>query len=186
MGRSVRALVLVAALLAVGVFAGSAIAQWWSVPGSAEAVDGARAVLRPRERVRVEVVNAGGRTNMARSATDVLREGGFDVVTMGNAGTFDQDSSVVLDRVGRLDMARSVADALGIRQVRSEPDSNLFVDVSVRLGGAWDPPAPAVAETLTSPAWWDVRRFLPRREEGPPAASPSDGPMADPAREDGR
>ena len=185
MGRRVRALVLVAALPAVGVFAGSAISQWWSVPGSAEAAGTARAVLRPRERVRVEVVNAGGRANMARAATDVLREGGFDVDTMGNAGTFDQDSSVVLDRVGRLDLARGVADALGIRQVRSEPDSNLFVDVSVRLGGAWDPPAPATPDVLAGPAWWDVRRFLPRREESPPA-SPSDGPMADPAREGGR
>src|SRR6185503_2557878 len=139
-GRRVRALILVAVLLAVGVFAGSALSQWWAVPGSETTVATARVVLAPHERVRVEVLNAGGRPNLAREATDRLREDGFDVVFFGNAGAFGAEPSVVLDRVGRLDLARGVADALGIRSVRSEPDSNLFVDVSVRLGEQWAAP----------------------------------------------
>ncbi len=186
MSRRVRALILVAALVAVGVFAGSALSQWWEVPGSVAAAGAADAALRPRERVRVEVVNAGGRPNMAREATDVLRDGGFDVVYFGNAGTFDQDSSIVLDRVGRLDLARGVADALGIRSVRSEPDTNLFVDVSVRLGGGWDAPrAVEPAAPGQAPSWWDVRRFLPRVDEGPADERPG-GTLADPGRESGR
>ena len=179
MGRRVRGLILVAALVAAGVFAGSALSQWWEVPGSEVAAVGARAVLAPRERVRVEVLNAGGRPNLAREATDLLRDDGFDVVYFGNAGAFDDDPSLVLDRVGRPELARGVADALGIRAVKSEPDSNLFVDVSVRLGEEWSRPEPPPAAAEPTPAWWDPRRFLPRRG-APPAPKPG-GTMADPA-----
>ena len=91
-------------------------------------------------RVRVEVLNGGGRDGVARSATDVLRDAGFDVVFFGNARSFDQDSSVVVDRVGELEWARAVADALGIPIVRSDPDPNLYLDVSVVLGRDWVPP----------------------------------------------
>lgn len=177
MGRRVRALILVAALLAAGVLAGSSLSQWWDVPGSEAAAATARSVLAPRERVRVEVLNAGGRPNLAREATDVLRDDGFDVVYFGNAGEFGEEPSVVLDRVGRPDLARGVADALGIRSVRSEPDSNLFVDVSVRLGEEWMRPTPA-AVTEPTPAWWDLRRLLPKRE---PDARVEKGTLVDPA-----
>ena len=53
MGRRVRALILVAVLIAVGVLAGSALSQWWAVPGSEATVATARVVLAPRERVRI-------------------------------------------------------------------------------------------------------------------------------------
>jgi len=178
----VRTLIMAVALVAVGVFAGSALSQWWEVPGSQAAVGALRDVVRPRERVRVEVLNAGGRPNMARDATETLRDGGFDVVYFGNAGSFGEDSSVVLDRVGRIDLARAVADALGIRSVRSEPDRNLFLDVSVVLGEDWDLPLPTEAALPSElPAWWDLRRFLSRREVTAPAGG-SEGTMVDPDR----
>lgn len=178
MGRRIRALILVAALLAVGVLAGSALSQWWEVPGSEATAVTARSVLAPRERVRIEVLNAAGRPNLARQATDALRDAGFDVVNFGNASGFDGEPSVVLDRVGKVELARTVADALGIRQVRSEPDTNLYVDVSVRLGEEWDRPAP---EQVAAPApkWWDVRRYLRRTPSTP--AQHTGGTMADPA-----
>jgi len=119
--------------------------------------------------VRVEVLNGGGLPGVAREATAALRDRGFDVVYFGNAGTFTQDSSVVMDRVGRLDAARTAADALGIREVRSLPDSNLYVDVTVRLGPEWTLPRPAgVVGELEGP-WWDVRRlFRGRKDPGNP------------------
>ncbi|MDF2697220.1 MAG: hypothetical protein K0S65_5603 [Labilithrix sp.] len=91
----------------------------------------------PRERVRVEVLNAGGVPGVAADARDLLRESGFDVVEWGNAPSFDRDTTVVVDRVGREDLAGAVANALGIRNVLVEPDPNLFVDVSVLLGRDW-------------------------------------------------
>jgi hypothetical protein len=177
-GRRIRALILVAVLLAAGIFAGSSISQWWEMPGSEATAATARVVLAPRQRVRVEVLNAGGKQNTARSATDVLRDGGFDVVYFGNAGAFSEDPSVVLDRVGDLDHAREVADALGIRAVRSEPDSNLFVDVSVRLGGDWSQPAPSSTPAAPPARWWDPRRLLPRK--APPVGGPG-STLVDPA-----
>jgi hypothetical protein len=90
-------------------------------------------------RIRVEILNAGGVRGMAAEARDALRERGFDVVHYGNARTFGQEVSVVLHRGGGLEAARSVAAALGIAEVRSEPDSTLLVEVTVLLGSAWDP-----------------------------------------------
>jgi hypothetical protein len=90
--------------------------------------------------VRVEVLNGGGQVGVARAATERLRDAGFDVVFFGNAGSFDQDSSLVLDRVGRPEWARAVAEALGIHNLRSEPNPNLYLDVSVVLGGDWVAP----------------------------------------------
>jgi hypothetical protein len=182
-GGRVRALILVGALIGVGVLAGSALSQWWEVPGSTATANPVRAVTIPRGRVRVEVLNAGGRANLARSATDALRAVGFDVVYFGNADSFDQATSVVLDRVGSVDGARAVADALGIRNVRSEPDTNLFVDVSVVLGSEWEPappPTAASAATASERPWWDPRRYLPGPEPAPPEGERPGGTLVNP------
>mgnify|MGYP001036836683 CR=1 FL=1 len=94
------------------------------------------------------------------------RPAGFDVVFFGNAGTFDRDSSVVLDRMGALDQARNVADALGIRSLLSEPDSNLYLDVTVVLGRDWQPALPSEPEPEQEPdrrrPWWDPRGWVGR------------------------
>jgi hypothetical protein len=119
---------------------------------------------------------------MARAATETLRDRGFDVVYFGNAASFDHERSAVLDRVDRPDLAQAVAGALGIDEVRVEPDSNLYLDVSVVLGAAWEPqPGPDSGDVV--PAWWDLRRFF-RRD--PPSRSDDSiavprGRMADPA-----
>jgi hypothetical protein len=122
----------------------------------------------------VEVLNGGGVTGAARTATELLRELGFDVVFFGNAETFSRDTSVVLDRVGRLDAARAVAAGLGIRRVRSKPDSSLYVDVTVRLGAEWAPSGPEEEALLPSPPWWDLRRYLPGDESSGTPDSISD------------
>jgi hypothetical protein len=155
-----RALAAFLVVLLVGALVGSAVSQWGS-PGLLPAPTGTRAPAVGR--IRVEVLNGGGHAGAAREATDALRELGFDVVFFGNAGTFDRDSSIVLDRMGTVERARGVADALGIRNVRSEPDSNLYLDVTVVLGREWEPEPPpaAVVETATRP-WWDPRGWVGR------------------------
>ena len=121
------------------------------------------AVSAPAERVRVEVLNAGGVSGVARDATVRLRDVGFDVVHFGNARAFDHDSSVVIDRVGRPDLAQAVANALGIRNVRTEPDPNLFVEVTVLLGRTWSGPTGTIASGgRPERAPWDPRGWLGR------------------------
>jgi len=141
---------------------GSAISQWRG-RSSGAASDSARRA-NPSDRVRVEVLNGGGRSGAAREATEQLRGLGFDVVFFGNASAFGRDSSVVLDRVGALEMARDVADALGIRNVLSEPDPNLYLDVSVVLGKDWVPEAlvPEPESAARERAWWDPRGWFRR------------------------
>lgn len=137
MGKLLRGLALVAVLGGLAVLAGSAVLQWWEPPEAPPVT--ADVIANPRERVRVEVLNAGGVPGMAREATEVLRDAGFDVVEFGNAGAFDRDSSLVLARLGRVDLASMVADALAIPTYQDEPDSTAYVDVTVLLGSTWNP-----------------------------------------------
>ncbi len=161
MGERLRGLIPLGVVLAAGIFIGSAVSQWTPLPQQ-EIVE-----PQPRNftaeglgRVRVEVLNAGGREDMARLATDHLRDQGFDVVNFGNAEDFGQDSTLVLDRAARPEAAAAVARALGTDWVESRPDTTLYLDVTVRLGRGWIPDPPVEESEGEEVPWWDVRRFL--------------------------
>ena len=154
MGRRLGTVAISAVMLAAGALLWSAVAQWWGSPRIA-------AHLPPADtlgRVRVEVRNGGGRSGMARTATNTLRDLGFDVVYFGNADHFGRDSTVVIDRVGRIEKARAVADALGVGRVVSEPDTNLYLDVTVLLGAEWDL-SPALDPGREELPWWNLGRW---------------------------
>jgi hypothetical protein len=91
-------------------------------------------------RVKVEVLNATRVRGLARRATILLRDRGFDVVDVGTSANLS-DSTLVLDRSGHPDWARRVADALGGARVESRPDSSRYLDATVILGATWRPPA---------------------------------------------
>lgn len=159
-------MILIVVLLGAGILLGSALSQWWQSPAP-----GPESTVPPfsEGRLRVEVLNGGGEAGVARGATALLRDLGLDVVYYGNAENFTRDSSVVLDRAGLLEASRRVADALGIREVRSEPDPNLYVDLTVRLGPEWKHPGEYGEEDAPSTPWWDFRRFFKTDEaEGNP------------------
>ena len=157
----VRLAAVVVVILVAGAFIGSAVSQWLSLPAGSEAAGAGTPAVEGR--IRVEVLNAGGVAGRAGEATEVLRDTGFDVVFFGNAGSFDHDSSVVLDRVGEVDPARAVADVLGIRNVRSEPDSNLYLDVTVLVGRDWVPAVEDAGLDQAAPRpWWDPRGWFGR------------------------
>lgn len=130
------ALLLVVAGAAVALV-GSGLGQW--IPGERAPGDASLPSVA-EDRITVDVRNAAGVDGLARSATDHLRGAGFDVVGMGNAQTFGNDTTEVIDRVGEISRAAEVARALGVERVISRPDSNLFVDVTVRLGSDWPNP----------------------------------------------
>lgn len=93
-------------------------------------------------RVRVQVLNATTTRGLARRATEVLRDRGFDVVDVGTTPAREQgDSTFVLDRSGHPDWARRVAAAMGGARVISRPDSSRYLDVTVLVGASWRPPA---------------------------------------------
>ena len=95
---------------------------------------------------------------MARLATDLLRDQGFDVVYFGNAPAFGKDSTVVLDRSGRLEAAQAVGDVLEANLILSEPDSNLYLDVTVLLGKEWKPKIQGIEDHPKKKIpWWRVK-----------------------------
>lgn len=142
LGSRLQTYGLFALLLAVAVLVGSLAAGLMGARGrGGEVAAGENPprddVERPMERVRVEVLNASGVPGLARRGTEALRDVGFDVVSYGNARGFAPDTSLVMDRVGRMELARSVADALEVQRVYARPDSNVYVDVTVILGRDW-------------------------------------------------
>lgn len=92
-------------------------------------------------RVRVQVINTTRTRGLARRATRVLRDQGFDVVEMITGGPV-RDTTLVLDRSGHPAWAATIAKLLG-PAARSEtrPDSSHYLDVTVLLGGTWRAPA---------------------------------------------
>lgn len=91
-------------------------------------------------RVKVQVVNATRVRGLARRATQVLRDRGYDVVEVGTTGQL-RDSSLVLDRSGHADWARRLARAVGGARVETRPDSSHYLDLTVLVGRVWHPPA---------------------------------------------
>lgn len=141
--RHGRTIGLVVTALAVLVLVGSLVAGLGDAGGERA---GVAPDEPPTDPVRVEVLNAAGVPGLARDATDRLRSAGFDVVYYGNAQGFSPDSSLVLDRAGREEDARQVADALQIGRVHSRPDTSLYLEATVVIGRDWAGAPPPAAE----------------------------------------
>ena len=141
--RRVAALIVVL-LLAAGVWYLARLALT-SRPGDAiGAIPGlTRAPVRAPAgvRIRVEVVNTTTTRGLARRATRLLRDRGFDVVGVGTAAAQASDSTIVVDRSGHPAWAKLVAEALGGARIETRPDSSRYLDLTVLLGRAWTPPA---------------------------------------------
>ena len=93
-------------------------------------------------RIRVQVLNTTRTRGLARQATRLLRDRGFDVVETGTTSP-PLDSTLVLDRSLHPDWAALVGTSLGGARVESRPDSSRYLDVTVLLGRLWrSPPQP--------------------------------------------
>ena len=169
MGARIRGLMVLVVVLLTGAVLGTAGAQW--LTAEPDGTGDTTSPIRPgaaTERIRVEVLNGGGQSGLARETTGYLRDRGFDVVEVGNWTTFEEDSTFVLARSGDLEVARRVAEALGVSRVVEQPDPNLFVDVSVVLGRDWSRARLTVPDQPASDVpWWDLRQYLKR--PGPPS-----------------
>jgi hypothetical protein len=141
---SVKRGVLIGATVAVAA-AGTALWIARTRPAPVRVTPLTRLVAEPvtapaNTRVRVEIINATKIRGLARRATRLLRDRGFDVVTYTTSDR-TQDSTVVLDRSNHPEWARLVGQALGGTRVEARPDTSRYVDVTVVLGVSWRPPA---------------------------------------------
>jgi len=134
-----RTRVVIVALIAVVALGASAIARMRTHhdPGVPAAPD----VRAPSgARIRVQVLNGTKTNGLARRATMLLRDRGFDVVETGNVSG-SLDTTLVLDLSNHPEWAARVAKLFGTARVETRPDSSRYLDIAVVLGSAWRPPA---------------------------------------------
>lgn len=134
-------------MLAGAGFAGVLLVTVISVGNAMRGRDSVRRAEPPdasttsKTRVRVQVLNATTTRGLARRATMHLRDRGFDVLEIGTSAE-QLDSSLVIDRSGKPELAKRVAEALGAgTRIETRPDSSRYLDVTVLLGRSWRPPA---------------------------------------------
>ncbi len=94
-------------------------------------------VVQPvKQKSQIEVLNGCGVSGIAKNTMIYLRKVDFDVVYMGNYKNFDVTNSMVIDRIGKKEIALKIAGLLGIppNQVKTEIDQSIQVDASIILG----------------------------------------------------
>jgi hypothetical protein len=142
--RFVVALVIVAAV-------GTGMSWWWQQHVSAPATGGITPAFAAQNdtlaraptgvRIRVRVVNTTNVDGLAKRATAVLRERGFDVVDYDGDARKVRDTTLVLTHTGQVMWSERVVRALGVGRVESRPDSSRYLDLTVMLGRDWKAPA---------------------------------------------
>jgi hypothetical protein len=133
-----RARVVVVGLIALVAIGATALVQMRThrvpvaPPPRIRAPDGVR--------IRVQVLNATKIQGLARRATLLLRDRGFDVVETGNVND-SRDTTLVLDLSNHPEWAARVAQLFGNARVEARHDSSRYLDVAVVLGSTWHPPS---------------------------------------------
>ena len=91
----------------------------------------------PTHDIHVEVLNGCGEDGIARELGSRLRALGFDVITVGNAESYNYPETLVIDRVGKLEFAQQVANAIGVSNTIQQiiPDPFRIEEVTVVIGG---------------------------------------------------
>jgi len=108
---------------------------------------GAGGILRVAEvrapegvRIRVQVLNATTTRGLARRATMLLRDRGFDVVENGTLSQL-RDTTLVLDLSGHPEWANRIAQIFAPARVTARADSSRYLDIAVVIGSTWRPPS---------------------------------------------
>jgi LytR cell envelope-related transcriptional attenuator len=131
--------VLAVAVLAAGVlgarrwFGGRTLAQMGDTTSAPQG-----------QRVVVEVLNSSGVAGLARRATFLLRDRGFDVVGWGNDPRGRRGESLIIDYSNKPEAAERAARVLGGAKIERGKDSlDRGLDLTIRLGSAYKPPVEA-------------------------------------------
>jgi hypothetical protein len=90
-------------------------------------------------RIRVQVLNTTGTRGLARRATRLLRDRGFDVVDIDNVAP-TIDTTVVLDLSGHPAWADAAAKVMAPARTKVRADSSRYLDITVLIGRTWRPP----------------------------------------------
>jgi hypothetical protein len=133
----------VCTLMAIGT-TGVAISRARRPPAAASVPKTRPGVVAPDGvRIRVQVLNGTRVRGLARRATAVLRDRGFDVVETGTTSK-QADTTLVLDLSGHPDWAKRIASLFPPARIQARTDSSRYLDVTVVIGASWRPPPEAL------------------------------------------
>lgn len=139
-----RQRMLVLGLIAIVVVAGGlrAARRWY---GGTPRVQLGDTTSAPKDqRILVEVLNSSGAGGLARRATFLLRDRGFDVVGWGNDPKGRRSQTVILDYTNKPEAAERLARVLGGAAIeRSKDTLDRGIDLTVRLGSKYKLPVEA-------------------------------------------
>jgi len=91
-------------------------------------------------RVRVRVVNGTDIRGLARRATLVLRDLGYDVVDFDGDAKAHRERTVILSHTRHDDWAARIQRAMSASAIEVSTDSAHYVDLTVLLGSDWKAP----------------------------------------------
>jgi hypothetical protein len=95
---------------------------------------GPQTLGRPKQPIRIELLNGSGRAGLAGELASYLRDGGFDVLEVSNADRADYRTTLVVNRTAATEPGRVVAEYLGTRHVIQQISSQEMIDVTVIVG----------------------------------------------------
>jgi len=72
----------------------------------------------------VEVLNGTARNGFAGRTADILRNFGYDVISIGNADRNNYESTVIINRTGEESMVNAFADVIRCKNIRNEAVGN--------------------------------------------------------------
>ncbi|MBC8086873.1 MAG: LytR C-terminal domain-containing protein [Phycisphaerae bacterium] len=139
--------------LAVVAVAVTGASWWWSTREPGSPIGGAVGTAYAAQtdtlarapkgvRIRVRVVNSTGINGLAKRATSILRDHGFDVVEYGSESRkAPRASTVVQTRAGQANWGDRIVRVLGKGALEQAADTSHLVDVTVLLGLDWKAPA---------------------------------------------
>jgi hypothetical protein len=140
--RSVRKLLIAvaAALLVIVLSAGAVVIHARRAPSPLLAPLDEAPRAPAGARIRVQVLNTTRTRGLARRATRLLRDRGFDVVDVGTVAP-TIDTTLVLDLSGHPAWADAAAKVMAPARTKARADSSRYLDVTVLIGSSWRPPA---------------------------------------------
>jgi len=95
---------------------------------------GPQTFSRPKQPIRIELLNGSGRAGLAGELASYLRDGGFDVLEVSNADRADYRATLVVNRTEATEPGKVVAEYLGTRHVIQQISSQEMIDVTVIVG----------------------------------------------------
>ena len=129
-----------AALLVIVLSAGAVVMHARRAPSPLLAALDEAPHAPPGVRIRVQVLNTTATKGLARRATRLLRDRGFDVVEIGTVAP-TMDTTLVLDLSGHPAWADAVAKVMAPARTKARTDSSRYLDITVLIGSAWRPPS---------------------------------------------